>query len=38
MDAVVSTAWLARETQSGDPGGLRIADVRVLPGSRPPGA
>jgi len=28
MDAVVSTAWLARETQSGDPGELRIADVR----------
>jgi thiosulfate/3-mercaptopyruvate sulfurtransferase len=28
MDAVVSTAWLAREIQSADPGGLRIVDVR----------
>jgi thiosulfate/3-mercaptopyruvate sulfurtransferase len=28
MDAVVSTAWLAREIQNGDPGELRIVDVR----------
>jgi len=28
MDAVVSTAWLAREIQKGDPGGLRVVDVR----------
>ena len=28
MDAVVSTAWLAREIQEGDPGGLRVVDVR----------
>jgi thiosulfate/3-mercaptopyruvate sulfurtransferase len=28
MDAVVSTAWLARAIESGQPGGLRVVDVR----------